>query len=99
MRAIKGVEHGCHLRGLHEVIALVRKINGRLEPRNQIEQRRVQLGDPPRERAFELVEGEACLLGRHRVDEIGHGLGLHQIHAAVEKCAQRELSGFREARA
>ena len=41
-----------------------------------------------RERALELIEGRARLQRRHRVDQVGHGLGLDEIELAVEERAQ-----------
>ena len=84
---------------LDEVIALVRKIERRLELRGQIEQLGVDLGDALGQRAFELIERRARLQRRDRVDEIGDRLGLHEIDPAVEKRAQRELAGLGEPRA
>ena len=85
--------------GLDEVIALVGKIDRRLEPRDQIEQRRVDRPRSRGQRAFELIERRARLQRRHRVDQIGDRLGLHQIDPAVQKRAQRELAGLRQPRA
>ena len=48
---------------------------------------------------MELIERRARLERRHGVDEIGDRFGLHQIDAAVEKRAQRELARLREPRA
>ena len=83
------------------MIALVGKINRGLEPRHQVEQRQIDLGDEMSERAVELIERRARLQGRHRVDQVGDRFRLHQIDPPVEKRAQRELArlgGTRAAR-
>ena len=46
----------------------------------------------------QLIERRARLQWRDRVDQIGDGLGLHEIDSAVEKCAKRELAGLRKPR-
>ena len=76
------------------MIALFRKINRCLEPRDQIEERRVDRSNRPGERALQLIERCPRLQRRYGVDEIRDGLRLHQIDAAVEKRAQRELARF-----
>ena len=87
------------LAGLDEVVALVGKVERRLEPRDQIEQLRIDRGDAPRQRAVELIERHARLQRRRRVDQIRDRLGLHQIALAVQERAQRELAGSRQPRA
>ena len=87
------------LRGLDEVIALVRKIQRRLEPRHHVEERALDGADGHRERAFELIEGRARLERRDGIDQIGDGLGLDQIELAVEKGAKGELARFGQPRA
>ena len=82
----------------NEVIALVGKVERRFETHGQVEQPAIHARDFGRERPFELVVGGASLERRHRVDEIAHGFGLHQIDPAVQKRAQRELAGFGQAR-
>ena len=52
-----------------------------------------------RQRAFELIERRARLQRRHRVDQIRDRFGLHQIDAAVQVGAQRELARLGEPRA
>ena len=86
-------------RRIDEVIALFRKVDRRFEPRDQIEQRRVDLADRSRQRAVQLIERGARLQRRDRVDEIGDRFGLHQIDPAVEERAQRELARLGEPRA
>ena len=86
-------------RRLDEVIALVGKIERRLEAHDEIEQLRVDLARSPRQRAFELIERGARLQRRHRVDQIGDGFRLDQIELAVEERAQRELAGLGKPRA
>ena len=44
------------------------------------------------QRAVELIERDARLQRRRRLDQIGDRLGLHQIALAVEEGAQRELA-------
>ena len=48
---------------------------------------------------FELIERRARLQRRHRIDEIPHGLGLHQIHPPAQIRAERELAGLGQPRA
>ncbi|OLB60903.1 MAG: hypothetical protein AUI11_11970 [Acidobacteria bacterium 13_2_20CM_2_66_4] len=85
--------------GLDEVISLVREIDRRLEPRDEVEERGVEACDRGRQRPLELIEGGARLERRHRIDQIGDGFGLHQIDPAVEERAKRELAGLGKARA
>ena len=79
--------------------SLVGKIERRLEPRGQIEQRGVDRGDRRGERALELIHRRARLERRDGVDQIGDGLGLHEIEPAVEVRAQRELARLGQPRA
>ena len=60
------------------MIALVGKIERRFEPRDQIEQRRVDLASRA-STSFELIERRARLQRRHRVDQIRDRFGLHEI--------------------
>ena len=85
------------LASFDEVITLVRKVERRLEPRDQVEQLSVDPGDSIGERAFELVKGRARLQRSDRVDEIGHRLGLHEIDPPVQERAQREFARLGEA--
>ena len=78
--------------GLDEVVTLVWKIERRLELRRQIEQFGVDLRDAVGQRPFQLIERGARLQGSDGVDQIGDRLGLHEIDAAVQKCAKRELA-------
>ncbi len=52
-----------------------------------------------RELAFERTHRGARRLRGAARDEIGDRFGLQQIDLIVEECAQRELAGFRGARA
>ena len=79
--------------------SLVGKIERGLEPRRQVEQRGVDAANAPRQRALELIHRGARLQRRHRVHQIGNGLGLHEIDAAVEVGAQRELARLGQPRA
>src|SRR6187399_2037399 len=81
------------------MVALVRKIQRRLDSRDQIKQLAVDLSYPLRECPLELIERRAGLQRRHRVDEIRHRFGLDQIETAVQKRAERELTWLRQARA
>ena len=92
-------ERGARLAGRDEVIALVGEIHRRLEARGQIEQFPVERADGPGERALELIEGHARLEGSDGIDEIRHGLGLHEVHAPVQEGAQRELARLGKPRA
>ena len=80
------------------MIALVGKVERRFETHGQVEQPAVHARDFGRERPLQLVVGRASLERRHRVDEIAHRFGLHQIDPAVQKRAQRELAGFCQTR-
>ena len=82
------------------MIALFGKVDRRLEPRDQVEQRGVDARDRAgRQRAVQLIERGPRLQRRHRIDEIGDRFGLRQIDAAVQIRAQRELAGLRQPRA
>ena len=85
--------------GLHEVVALIRKIQRRLEPGGELEQRRIDLADASGEGALELIERGARLERGDRLDEILHRLRLDEVEPAVEVRAKRELTWFREPRA
>ena len=67
--------------------------------RDEIEQLGIDLGNAIGQRAFQLIERRARLQRSDGVDQIGDGLGLHEIDPAVKKCAQRELARFGEPRA
>ena len=82
--------------GVDEVIALIGKIDRRFEARVEIEQRRVDLRDGPRQRTVQLIESRAGLKRRRGVDEIGDGLGLREIDPAVQKCPERKLAWLGE---
>ena len=81
------------------MVALVRKIERRLEPHAHVEQRLADRRQRVAQRAIELIERESRLRRCHRVDQIGDGFRLHQIELAVEEGAQRELARRRQARA
>ena len=74
------------------MVALVGKVERRLETRADLEQRRVDLADARRQGSLELIERRARLERRHRVDEILHRLRLDQIHAPAQVGAKRELA-------
>ena len=80
------------------MITLVRKIDRRLEARDQVEQCRIDLADRLRQRPLKLVERRACLQRCDGVDQIGDRLGLRQIDPAVEERPQRELPRLGETR-
>ena len=77
-----------------EVVALVGKVERRLEPRQHVEQRALDAADGLGQRAVQLVDGRAGLRRRHGVDQVGDGLGLDQVEAAVQVRAERELAGL-----
>jgi hypothetical protein len=79
-------------RRLREVVALVGKIQRGFDTRQQIEERRVDGGDPRGQRPVQLVGRGAGLCRRRRFDQIGDGLGLEQIALAVQERPQRELA-------
>ena len=82
---------------LHKVVALVGKIDRRLEPRDQVEQQRIDFADGSSQRAFQLVEGSTRLQRRDGVNQIRNRFGLHQIDAAIQERAKREFARFRGA--
>ena len=84
---------------LDEVIALVRKIERRLEPRDQIEELRVDLRDAACQRAFELIEGDARLQRRRRRNQIGHGLGLNRSRLPLRNARSVNSPGRGQPRA
>ena len=90
---------GARLAGRDEVIALVGEIHRRLEARRQIEQLPIERADGPRERALELIERHARLQRRDGVDEVRHRFRLHEIEAAVQEGAKRELARLGKPRA
>ena len=67
-----------------EVIALVRKIQRRLELRDDVEQLLLNRGNRRRQRAFELIEGGARLQRRHGLDQIGDRLRLDEIELLMK---------------
>ena len=87
------------LAGRDEVITLVGEIHRRLEARRQIEQLPVERADGPRERALELIERHARLQRRDGVHEVRHRFRLHEIEAAVQERAKRELARLGKPRA
>ena len=78
------------------MVTLIRKVERRFEPGDEIEQLRVEVGDLARQRTLELIEGRARLQRRRRGDEIRDRLGLDQIELAAQERAQREFAGLRE---
>ena len=92
------VDRACQRALIDEVITLVRKIDRRLEARDEIEQRRIDPGDRLRQRPLQLIERRAGLKRRDGVDQIGDRLGLRQIDPAVEERPQRELPRLGETR-
>jgi hypothetical protein len=54
--------------------------------------------DLGRQSAFELIECRAGLQRRHCIDQIAHGLCLHEIESTSQVSAEREFSGLREPR-
>src|SRR5207248_6662920 len=74
-------------------------IDRRLEPRDQVEELRVDCGDAFRQRSVKLIERNARLKRRRGVDQVGDRLRLHEIALAVQKRAQRELAWLGQPRA
>ena len=75
-----------------EVVALVRKVQRRFQPRHQVEQRLVDGADRRGGGSFQLVEGDARLARGDRGDQVVYRLRLHQVDAAVKKSPERELA-------
>ena len=94
---LDGAQRLGRLGRVHEVIPLIGEIERRLHSSDQVEQLCIDAGDPARQGSVELIERCARLQRRHRIDEIGDGFGLDEIHPAVQKRAQRELAGLGKA--
>ena len=97
--AHRGVERPSRFLGRDEVITLLGEIQRRFEWRDDLQQRGVELAQPPGERPFELIERHARLERRDRLDQIANRFGLHQVHSPVQESAERELTGIGDARA
>ena len=78
------------------MIALIRKVDGRFEPCNQIEQVGIDFPNPAGQCALQLVEGGTRLNRCHRVNQIRDGFGLRQIDPSIEERAKRELAWLGE---
>ena len=99
MRAITRGDRFARLLRRDEVIALVGKIQRRLELRDDVEQLLLDRADRRRQRAFELIERRPRLQRRDGVDQIGDRLRLDEIELLIEERAKRELAWLREPRA
>ena len=99
MRSIKPSRVAGQRAGLDEVIALIRKIDRGLQPRDQIEECGIDLADRLRERALKLIERRARLQRRNGINQIADGFRLNEIDAAVQKRPQRELARLGQPRA
>ncbi len=86
-------------RGVDEVVTLVGKVQRRLEPGRQIEQRAVDRANALRERALELIERRTRLNRRDRLDEVADGFRLDQIDPPAQVRAERELARLGKPRA
>ena len=95
-QSIERIDEGL---ALHEMITLIWKIDRRLEARDEIEQLSIEVPDGAGERSVKLIERGLRLQWRDSFDEICNGLSLHEIDASIEEGSQRELTGFRVARA
>ena len=78
------------------MITLVGEVQRRFDARCQIEQLAIDAADALGQRAFELIERRARLQRRDGVDEIGNGLRLDEVDAAVEKCTESKLARLGE---
>src|SRR5208283_312758 len=65
---------------------------------DQLDQLLLDWLQTPRERTFELLRRDFCLVESLCVDQIAHRFGLREIDAAVKKGAHRELSRLGQAR-
>ena len=81
------------------MITLVREINGCLELRDEIEERRIDHRYRARQRSLELIVRGARLQRRRSVDQIADRFGLNEIDPAVQKRAKCELARLGEPRA
>ena len=81
------------------MVTLVGEVHRGFEPRREIEQRAFDRADHAAQRSLKLIERLSRLRGRDRFDQVRDRFGLHEIDAIVEKRAQRELAGSRQARA
>jgi hypothetical protein len=82
-------------RGRQQLDVLVDEVDRRFGVGAQVEQVSLEIAQPAREGAFELVERRLPVLLPLRGDELLDGLRLGQVEAPVEKRAQRELAGLR----
>ena len=86
--------------GLSEEVQLFfRKIQGRLHQHAQVHQGIAQAVDLGGKRPAQAGCGAAGGRFGAGVDQVGNGLGLRQIHLAVQKCALAEFAGPRHAQA
>ena len=81
-----------------EVELLVRKVDRRFNECSQLHQQVAVSLHGSGEFARKRPASTPHCRRRRTVDEIGDRLGLRQIDAIVEKCAQREFTGLRRAR-
>ena len=70
------------------------EVNVRLDVRQRLQHFVAQLVDALRELAGELFVGGAQGQFGARVDQVGHGLGLREVNAAVEEGAPGEFAGL-----
>ena len=82
-----------------EVDFLFGEIQRGLDQHAQVDDAVGQVVDAGREFARQRGHGAARGGHRGRVDQVGHGLGLGQVHAVVEEGAAGELAGLGQAQA
>ena len=78
--------------GRNRAVVLLGEVDRVAQERLDLHQRLAQRREPPRETALELLQRGAGLGRRHGVDEIAHGLRLHQVELAVQHRAAGELA-------
>src|SRR5262249_7083471 len=77
---------------------IFREIDAGLEQRDQLEQRLFERRDTARDRALDLLSGDARLVECRSFDEIANRFGPRQIDAAVEERAHRDPARSRQPR-
>ena len=89
------LHHGGESFGSEAFHLFIGKVHGQAHLHAQLFQTPAQGRDLAAQQAVQTVEAVAQGLARRRGDEFGHGLGLAQVHAAVDEGPARELAPLR----
>ncbi len=102
-QSVEPFEHGAEPRvdllGRRDGNIVLSEVDTCLQQRNEFDQAILDRLHRPRDRALQLLGGNARLIQRGGLDQVAHGFSAGQVDPSVQIGAQRELAGLGGARA